>query len=290
MSFSRQTPRRLLWSAIAVLFLGAIAYAHWGLSGNFTFVDWYFRFPVTMFLMAAALAEWKFAWSAWSAFEENETLELAWFLMVLAAGFRVTGLTISHVIVPMMPVSGIIDPAVFRDAGQVISGPFMVLSLGAGLLLVLRTHRRLGFIANPAPLDYVWIAGSCAFALREIYEIVTYYPVLAHTKSLPGKVLWLMDPLLSVLLIVAILVWRHAQQMGGGYVAQCWSTYAIAAMLTTVGDIGIWADTYGLIAWPYTSLTWLIWIPAAAAFAIAPCYQVCAAAHVFEIRDAETAD
>jgi hypothetical protein len=41
----------------------------------------------------------------------------------------------------------------------------------------------------------------------------------------------------------------------------------------------MWATAYEYIAWPYSAITWFIWYPASAAYALAPAYQVAAECH-----------
>jgi hypothetical protein len=88
--------------------------------------------------------------------------------------------------------------------------------------------------------------------------------------------LWLSDPLLSLLLIEAILVRRSVVRMGQGLVAKCWGMYVLAIVITSAGDAAIWAGNHDLLSEQLTALSWYIWFVAAAAFACAPAYQLAA--------------
>jgi hypothetical protein len=88
--------------------------------------------------------------------------------------------------------------------------------------------------------------------------------------------LWLSDPLLSLLLIEAILVRRSVIRMGQGLVAKCWGMFVLAIVITSVGDAAIWASNHNLLSVSMTALSWYIWFIAAAAFTSAPAYQLAA--------------
>jgi len=101
-------------------------------------------------------------------------------------------------------------------------------------------------------------------------------PLLWSHPSLGTMLLWLSDPLLSLLLVEAILVRRSVIRMGQGLVAKCWGMFVLAIVITSAGDAAIWASNHGLLSEPMTALSWYIWFVAAAAFASAPAYQFAA--------------
>ena len=49
--------------------------------------------------------------------------------------------------------------------------------------------------------------------------------------------------------------------------------FSVGIFLLLVGDVMIWATVWGYLPWPWSGLGWFVWIPAAAAFALAPLYQ-----------------
>jgi hypothetical protein len=74
-------------------------------------------------------------------------------------------------------------------------------------------------------------------------------------------------------LVISIRLLQAARGLGGGLVARCWQGYAVGVMLIFLGDIGIWVQAYFTSAWPWNSLFWSVWIPAAGMMALAPaCY------------------
>src|SRR5581483_861355 len=56
----------------------------------------------------------------------------------------------------------------------------------------------------------------------------------------------------------------------------CWflRRFSFCVFLTALGNIGIWATNYGYLPWPWSALIWYLWLPAAAAFARAPAFQL----------------
>lgn len=64
--------------------------------------------------------------------------------------------------------------------------------------------------------------------------------------------------------------------MGAGMVARVWGTFATAIFLTTLGDLGVWAEAHQYLRWPLTSLVWYVWPAVEAAWAMGPAWQVIA--------------
>jgi len=85
------------------------------------------------------------------------------------------------------------------------------------------------------------------------------------------------DPLLLLLLMKAALLYRSAQQVGPGSIARCSNAIAVGVALVCIGVVALWAIRWGYIPWPWSSVTWYLWLPADAAFAPAPVYQLEAA-------------
>ena len=112
-----------------------------------------------------------------------------------------------------------------------------------------------------------------AFSVSQLFIIL---PLLGSHPSLGTMLLWFSDPLLSLLLIEAILVRRSVIRMGQGLVAKCWGMFVLAIVVTSAGDAAIWASSHNLLSESITALSWYIWFVAAAAFASAPAYQLAA--------------
>jgi hypothetical protein len=78
------------------------------------------------------------------------------------------------------------------------------------------------------------------------------------------------NPLLWVLLAEALLLFRSVRKMGAGWVSKCYGAFSAGIFLILVGNVAIWATHWGYLPWPWSALGWYVWIPAAAAFALAP--------------------
>jgi hypothetical protein len=148
--------------------------------------------------------------------------------------------------------------------------------LAVALGRTLKVQRKFGVLSGLATSDRLLIGLIAAFTLGEIVFIAR--SLFRHDQSPPlfQAFLWLSDPLLSFLLIQAVLIRRSVIRVGLGLISQCWEMYAIAIVITLAGDASIWAVGYGLLSPALTALTWYIWFFAAAAFASAPAYQLAA--------------
>ena len=85
---------------------------------------------------------------------------------------------------------------------------------------------------------------------------------------------WPVDPLLCLLLAEGLLLHRSVQQMGSGWISRCWGSMSMGIFLVLLGDLGIWLTSFGYLVWPWNSVIWYVWLPAASAFAVAPAYQL----------------
>ena len=82
-----------------------------------------------------------------------------------------------------------------------------------------------------------------------------------------------MDPLLWMLLWQALRLFRSVRQMGLGWIGKCYGAFALGIVLVLLGDVAIWATSWGYLPWPWRAIGWYVWIPAAGAFAAAPAFQ-----------------
>jgi hypothetical protein len=121
--------------------------------------------------------------------------------------------------------------------------------------------------------DFVVLAAFFIFLIRNVVDVVR--AVHAGKQPQIWEILgWPVDPLLLVLLIEGFFLFRSSRHLGAGRIGLCWSALSAAVFLTALGDVGSWAANYGYIPWPWSSLTWYVWLPAAAAFARAPAFQL----------------
>jgi hypothetical protein len=156
-----------------------------------------------------------------------------------------------------------------------------MLLLAVGFVFVLAAYRKAGLPGRFQGTDWVLIA----FGVFLSVHLASDWPLWdgqAGSVSLLARLKWSSDPLLAILLGEALLLRRAALGLGGGLIAQCWSAYALGSFLTLLGDIGLWATNYGYLPWPMSSITWFIWLLAAAAFAFAPACQAAAMLHAIK--------
>ena len=164
-----------------------------------------------------------------------------------------------------------------------LGGSLRFAFLAAGLFLSLRSYRKSGFLARLAVIDWVFLAATGAFVLREASDVIFAMQHGKHPST--AEVLgWPTDPLLWLLLAESMLLYRSVCQMGPGWIGRCWKAFSLGVALIALGDIAIWATNYGYLPWPWSSLGWYIWLPAAAAFAMAPAYQLEAVWRAYAVR------
>jgi uncharacterized membrane protein len=157
--------------------------------------------------------------------------------------------------------------------GLVVGGPLSMAFLAIGLGRVLGIQRKFHLLGSLTRADKALLVLVVAFSVSQLFIIL---PLLGSHPSLGTMLLWLSDPLLSLLLIEAILVRRSVIRMGQGLVAKCWGMFVLAIVVTSAGDAAIWASSHNLLSESITALSWYIWFVAAAAFASAPAYQLAA--------------
>ena len=269
-------PTSILMIAGALLLSGAAVLVAWRVTGELAWVTTFFRYPGNLFLVASCLAELTMAIVIFRQFSPEEPLGAAWGLMGLSAACRLAGTVTAHVLAPNS--TGLWHTATvarLRQAGLVIGGPLQMVLLAFALGIVLRAYRRLEAPPRLTWSDYFLLVLVFAYTLVAVRDVVR---VLADSRPVDwlAALTWPSDPLLSVLLVEAVLLRRAALQMRGGLVASCWAAYAAAVFFTSLGDFGMWATAYGYLPWPASSLTWYIWLFASAAYALGPAYMLSA--------------
>lgn len=262
-------PVRTLRTALAVhLAIGFTAYAHFLLTGSYSAIDWYFRHPGTMFLVGMAAVGGVTTWMARSQFEPGEPMYAVWTLIFLAAVFRTCGSVLAE-------VAGRYSEAA-HSAGLVIGSPAAMIPLAFGLARAIGLQRRFHLLGRLRAGDILLISAISCVTIRQLIEIGSLL-VLHHFR--PGAaqaMLWLSDPLLTLLLIQAVLIRRSVLNMGHGLVARCWGAIALAIAFTSAGDVALWMTGLGIVPERLVPLGWYIWFPAAALLAEAPGYQLAA--------------
>jgi len=275
---------RLIWTLLALhLALGMIAYVHHLVTGQYVVLGWYFSALGTLFFLVMTAAECCLAIMCRSWFDSDEPMRLAWGMIACAALARFAGTilrAISDGHLPWgnwhqlsQPFGGLFVS--LSQLGLVIGGPLSMAFLAVGLGRVLSIQRKFHLVESLTRGDQALLFLVLAFSFS---QLAINLPLLGQHPSLGTMLLWLSDPLLSLLLIEAILVRRSVVRMGQGLVAKCWGMYVLAIVITSAGDGAIWASNLNLLPESVTALTWYIWFVAAAAFTSAPAFQLAAVA------------
>jgi hypothetical protein len=273
---------RWIWLLLAIhLAIGMIAYVHFLITGTYDLLSLYFLFLGSFFFLVMTAAECILAFVCRSWFDSDEPMRLAWTMIGCASMARFAGTLLREASSRQLPWGlghWLIPHAggLFSNSGQLgllIGGPVSMAFLAIGLARVLGIQRKFHLVGSLTRGDQALLFLILAFSIS---QIAINLPLLARHPSLGTILLWLSDPLLSLLLIEAVLVRRSVVRIGQGLLAHCWGMYVIAVVTTSLGDATIWATSHNLLPEPLTVLSWYIWFIAAAAFASAPAYQLAA--------------
>ena len=232
----------------------------------------FFQYPNALLTVSLCTIELLFCFFAWRAFNPGDALCNAWLCLMLASGAHFTGRLISQVLFRIAgPAAG---PVLYR-VGVFFGGPAQMFLMLFGLLSVARICRRAGLVSRITAFDYVVLVLVAANAMHSIYEIREY---ITDGKPITWlQVLkWPADPLMIVLLTIAIPIRRSVVSMGRGFIASCWAAYVAAIVFVSLGDISLLLMRTTYIPWRFATLGWYVWFLADAAFALAPAYQVAA--------------
>ena len=273
---------RWIWILLALqLALGMIAYAHFLITGQYSLLGWYFWALGSLFFLVMTATECCLAIICRTWFDWDEPMRLAWGMIACAALARLAGTLLRAVSDGHLPwgywhrfsqPSGGLFVSL-SQLGMVVGGPLSMAFLAIGLGRVLSIQRKFHLVGSLTRGDRALLLLVLAFTISQLYINL---PLSGNHPSLGTMLLWLSDPLLSLLLIEAILVRRSVIRMGQGLVAKCWGMFVLAIVVTSAGDAAIWASNHGLLSASLTALSWYIWFVAAAAFASAPAYQLAA--------------
>jgi hypothetical protein len=258
-----RTPSLSSWLlAVTVVYLavGLVMFGLWKLTGENRWIVSFFQGPGAMLALALALTSLTMSHRAAGFFPTRAPMHSAWSLFRLSAICDVFSV-LSTQFVPSA-----------RPAGQIVGGTFRYALLAGALWYALKAYRSSGLLARYRPADYLLLGIMAAFLAYALSEILTV--LLSRRPSLAEAASWPVDPLLWFLLAQALLLRRSAFGMEGGHVARCWKALAAGVILVALGDIALLAARQGYLTHPWSALEWYIWLPAGAAFALAPVYQV----------------
>ena len=264
----------------AYLASGLAWFAVWRWTGNDRWIEEFFKRPAALLLVSLAAIELCFSLMVLREFSPGQPMRKAWRLIACSAGFGV----VATVCIQVLAIHSTLNPLTLmawwdgstansiRDFGLVLGGTCRFAFLAAGLAWALRVYSQSRLLARLSAMDWSVLATVAIYMVLELYGVVL--AVRSGKQFTPTMVLgWPTDPLLLVLLAEALLLYRSVRQMGSGWIGRCWGAFSIGIFLTVVGDVIIWATSWGYLPWPWSSLGWYIWLPAGAAFAIAPIHQ-----------------
>ncbi len=276
------SPAGILWLLGAQLALGLASFIAWRESGQIRWLDLYFNYPGILFFLGVEAIGLALCSRVWRLFDTGEALEPAWLLITVSAGLRLVGSVFSHILAsesglnPLIYITGGAELST-RAAqwGTMLGGPVHMIVLACGLFIVLRVYKRIGLRRQTfGLLDWVLLAIVFAYTARHMYEVLGLIGAAASAYRVVG---WSSDPLLSILLLEAVLLRRSVVESGGGLIARCWGAFCAAIFLTSIGDMGIWAVAHGYLQPPFDAISWYVWFLPSAALALGPAYQLEAA-------------
>ncbi|HEY1341243.1 MAG TPA: hypothetical protein VGF59_27220 [Bryobacteraceae bacterium] len=265
----------------AYLVAGTAAFVLWRNTGNEFWVNTLFRAGSSVLLVFLAALQFWLSARVCGQFASDDALRRAWLIIAASAGFdfvaslvvQAPGLAAGLGFLVRSPAWPGMTPGALRSIGLVVGGTCRFALLAGGLLLVLRVYRRSGFLGRPSPLDWLLLGLLAAYIGREAWDTAREIRRGAAVSA-PEVLTWPVDPLLLALLAEGMLLARSVQGMGMSAVGRVWQAFSTGIFLVSLGDVGLWAEAYSYLRWPYTAAIWYIWVPASAAFALAPAYQL----------------
>jgi hypothetical protein len=264
----------------AYLVMGLAAGIAWRFTGDDSWLKGYFEVPAA--LLAAFLGAVQL-WSSYKVlrrFEPDEAMYPAWLCISGSAAFNLSGVLLRQVLSVESRINPLAGSSSWSPAlasclerfGHLLGGTGRFALLSAGLWMVLGVYRKQGLVARLKAIDWAFGALAAAYVVRDLVDMVaaSKYRSLDAVELISGAT----DPLLLLLLVVCALLYRSNRRMGAGAISRCWNAFALGIVLVSIGVGARWAVNWGYLPWPYDSLFWYVWLPADAAFALAPVYQL----------------
>jgi len=248
--------------ATAAALVGGVVSVLWLATGQAEGLPLFFRYPGTLTVIALNLAGLVLSMVARRQFSRGEPMRLVWSVLAVAAACSLTSGVLSQ-------VAG----ENWRRARLILGGPVQTVLLALGLALALGIYRQSGIRSRPRIPDWLLMVVVAGFCGWEIYD-ESLLQAPGSPLSFQQAVSLVNDPLLSLLLIEAILIRRSALKMGRGLIARCWGAFTAGIFLTFVGDIAVWISGHSPLPVPLTATTWYLWFLASGAYALAPACQV----------------
>lgn len=274
--------RWLVLLAIAAHVAAALAaFGYWMATGDVGPAVRLFRYPGALLLVQLAAVEFGITLIVWREYSSTDAMHTPWLLMTLAAACHLCGALFAQLLSSGSPLNPLVYLPVWseplavacRDFGLAIGGPVQMALLACGLRLLLHVYRRAGILQSVTRADWVVLALVGAYTARSVHHLVA--AIATGTPLSAGLLIETStDPLLLLLLFEAMVIRRSVCGMCGGLIGKCWLAYTMAIFLTLLGNLAVWATSSGFLPWPVSSLGWFAWLAAAAAYALAPAYQM----------------
>jgi GNAT superfamily N-acetyltransferase len=263
----------MLLTTLVYMLAGAAVFVNWRMTGKLAALNFFFTVPSAILLVGLAAAQLWFCLAVCAEFSPGEPMLAAWRLIGLASFFDLAGSLGVQLLGSRISVFPKQVTFLISQTGYILQGPCRFILLAAGLFAVLRIYREAGFLGRLRLTDWALAGVFAAYCVREALDLIAQF----H-KGKPFSWLeaarWPVDPTLCLLLAEALLLHRSVQRTGVGLIGRCWRMYSAGILLVLLGDAIVWAEAYGYLVWPWNSIGWYVWIPAAAAFALAPAYQL----------------
>ncbi len=265
----------------AFLIAGLLDYVLYAWTGDSRWIKMFFAIPGALALVWLSATSLAFSLIALRGFAPGQSMRNAWVLISLSAGFDLAAAITVQIFAKTSPLNPLIHfpwwssavAANIRQCGVILGGTCRLSLLAVGLGWARRTYRTLGVVSGSLSLgDRAVLAIAAVCIALEVREVVVF--LASGWRPPVSWVLgWPTDPLLWLLLLQALRLHRAVQQSGAGLIGRSWRAFSVGVFLVSLGDLAQLVNRY-LFPGAWSVVTWYIWLPAAAAFALAPLYQL----------------
>lgn len=276
----------IVCGALLPLLAGWALWIHWRVTGDYRLVAWFFHYVTPPVLVGLPLCQSTFAFRAWREFSPKQPMWAVWGGLTVAAVSQAVGAVFSQIVgvdTPLNPWPALASDPSWRAFGITLGGPVHLALLLVSFAIAVPVYRSFGWRTPPRWHDWGVVLLAASYVAMQARDLVLSYP---EELRRPARLLsWLMDPLLVVLLILAFVLWRSAGSLEGGLTGLCWGCYGLGILLTLLGNFANWTVWSQRLKWSDASvISWYIWIPAYAGFALGPALQVEAIRFVMQRR------